>query len=79
MDRNALIFRNDPLPKCEGPKMHPFKDRKSEVKFLSLLSEPDSESRGSGGHGYVFKVSINTKLYALKIVSAHSNTSDGDG
>jgi hypothetical protein len=68
MSKPALVYGNGPLPKCDGSKMHPFKDRKSEIKFLSLLSDPDSDSRGSGGHGYVFKVSIKSKLYALKIV-----------
>ena len=58
-------FPNDrkPLPQYEGPKLHPFRDTKSDVKSVRLLSDVDS-----GGHAHVFEVSIGCKAYALKIL-----------
>lgn len=52
-----------PLPLCDGPKLKPFKfhgDVQS-ITFVELL--------GEGAHSRVFKVEINNKLYALKLVS----------
>ena len=55
---------NKALPRCQGPKLHPFHDRKAVVTFLRLLSEVDSK-----GHAHVFEVSIGSEYYALKVVS----------
>lgn len=53
-----------PLPQSEGPKLHPFRNRKAPIIFVRLLSDTESE-----GHAHVFEVSIGSKQYALKIVS----------
>ena len=58
---------NKALPRCEGPKLNPFHDRKAVVTFLRLLSEVDSK-----GHANVFEVSIGSEYYALKVVSIRS-------
>lgn len=55
--------------------MGPFEYRNAPIKFISRLDESNDEGSESndgaaGAHGYVFKVSINSKLYALKVVSA---------
>jgi Kinetochore Sim4 complex subunit FTA2 len=74
--QTTLIDLNEPLPRCEGPKLRPFKDRKANIKFVSLLSRGDGDSdsdsdSSSGGHGHVFEVIIASRRYALKIVSGH--------
>ena len=40
----------------QGPKLPPFRDTKSDVQFVHLLSDVDSE-----GHAHVFEVSIGYK------------------
>jgi hypothetical protein len=75
--QTSLIDLNEPLPRCDGPKLHPFKDRKANIKFVSLLSQGDGDGdgdsdSGSGGHGHVFEVIIASRRYALKIVSVPS-------
>jgi hypothetical protein len=74
--QTTLIDLNEPLPRCEGPKLHPFKDWKANIKFVSLLSRGDSDSdsdrdSSSGGHGHIFEVIIASRHYVLKIVSGH--------
>lgn len=56
------------LPPCKGPKLRAFKDRHKPIEFLELISDLPEDSDDSGGHGHVFKVRINEKIYALKIV-----------
>lgn len=79
----------DLLPRCDGPKMHPFKHQQSRILYDSLIrgnngtntskssdevasGSDESSSMGdettSGGEGHVFKVKINSKVYALKLV-----------
>ena len=58
---------NKPLPDCEGPKLHPFKDCNAAIEFRRLLSDDDS---GIDGHAHVFEVSIRSNVYALKVVRA---------
>ncbi len=68
----AAVRLDQPLPRCEGPKLSPFKDHKASIEFIKLLSEPDPKERhdeSPGGHGHVFEVLIKSKPYALKIVS----------
>ncbi|KAI1764213.1 kinetochore Sim4 complex subunit Fta2 [Hypoxylon sp. FL1150] len=49
-----------PLPRCDGPKLKPFRfDGPQKIKFLDYL--------GEGSHGHVFKVEIQGKAYALKL------------
>ena len=52
-----------PIPRCEGPKLSPFRDRKAAIEFVRLLSDPELE-----GQAYVFEVLIASKPYALKVV-----------
>ena len=61
----SIANYNEPLPTCEGPKLRPFKHRKAAIEFRCLLSDDES---GSGGHAHVFKVSIRSNVYALKVV-----------
>lgn len=53
------------LPQCEGPKLHPFSNRKVDVQFIRLLSNNEQD-----GHSHVFEVIINSSHYALKVVNA---------
>lgn len=54
----------DLLPRVPGPKLGPFTPTgEAEIKFISYLGSPYSE------HAYVWKVKINGKRYALKMVS----------
>lgn len=50
------------LPNVEGPKLMPFIPDGSpyDLEFLEFI--------GGGEHGYVWKVSINGEVYALKMV-----------
>ncbi|KAH9897185.1 kinetochore Sim4 complex subunit FTA2-domain-containing protein [Xylariomycetidae sp. FL2044] len=49
------------LPSCEGPKLHPFSSEEDEIHI-----EFDCQL-GEGIHSYVWKVSINSQIYALKL------------
>ncbi|KAI1843716.1 hypothetical protein JX265_008458 [Neoarthrinium moseri] len=49
------------LPDLPGPKLHPFNHKGSELKIVFL------ESIDKGGEGVIWKVSIDDKIYALKI------------
>jgi hypothetical protein len=56
-----------PLPNCEGPKLHPFTHSHARIEWLERL---DAERAShSGPEGYVFKVRIESRIYALKVVS----------
>ncbi|TWU74228.1 hypothetical protein ED733_003647 [Metarhizium rileyi] len=49
-----------PLPQCVGPKLKPFDFRgPQKIDFLEFL--------GEGRHGFVFKVTILGRIYALKL------------
>jgi hypothetical protein len=51
-----------PLPQCEGPKLKAFDFHgQQKINFLEYL--------GEGLHGFVFKVKILGRIYALKLVS----------
>ena len=62
-----------PLPQCEGPKLHPFPKDKVDVQFKRLLSNVQGtlDSSDQAGHAYVFEISIGSKTYALKVVRVH--------
>lgn len=62
-----------PLPLCEGPKLQPYHNAMAVVKFRRLLSTSDTEATS-----YVFEVSIDSELFALKMVS-YSVTSPCSG
>jgi Kinetochore Sim4 complex subunit FTA2 len=69
------VYRNQPLPECQGPKLAPFRYRHAPIKFISRLGVSNDEGSESnvallGAHGFVFKVSVKSKFYALKLVSS---------
>ena len=54
----------EPLPLCEGPKLHRFRKLKAGLVTINrLLSEVDSE-----GHAHVFEATIGSATYAIKMV-----------
>ena len=55
---------SNPLPNYEGPRLEPFKHRNAHVQFLDLIN-----AETPGEDGYVFEVEIESKRYALKVVS----------
>lgn len=65
--KSRRVRRLLPLPRCAGPKLHAFEDQKSSIEWLERL-DGDRRSQ-SGAEGCVFKVRIDSRLYALKVVS----------
>ncbi|RYO80982.1 hypothetical protein DL764_009820 [Monosporascus ibericus] len=65
IEANRQLLALEHLPPCDGPKLHAFKHRNARIKWLELLSNPlDAKS---GCQGFVFKVEIKSKIYALKV------------
>ena len=62
--KSSSVQLNGLQPLCDGPKLHPFPNRKAAIHYLRQLGDPDRD-----GQGYVFEVKIARKIYALKIVS----------
>ncbi len=58
----------EPLPLCEGPKLHRFHKPKAAVTFKRLLSDIESE-----GHAHVFEATIDSATYAIKMVGLYSS------
>ena len=58
------------LPPCPGPKLHAFPYQNSPIEWLERLNEELEGLPGGGTDGYVFKVKIESQLYALKVVSS---------
>src|ERR1700733_8829818 len=54
------------LPPCDGPKLQAFKYRNAGIEWLDLLNKIDEWE--TPGQGYVFKVNILSRVYALKVV-----------
>lgn len=52
-------------PRCDGPKLHPFHNRRATIRYTKRLSDPNHD-----GEAHVFQVEIARKAYALKVVSA---------
>lgn len=71
---NQKLLTSNKLPPCKGPKLHAFRDSSSPITFLELLerAEPYEDS---GFQAYVFKVSIKSRIYALKVVIYTINSS----
>lgn len=55
---------NPPLPPCRGPKLHEFKHASSPIKWMRRLDEDRADNEG-----FIFQVEIESKEYALKVVS----------
>jgi Kinetochore Sim4 complex subunit FTA2 len=68
MDRGA-VDKYSLLPTIDGPKLPRFGNVPLRIQYLELLSTSmDSDGNPDAVHGYVFKVIINSKPFALKIV-----------
>ncbi|CEJ92421.1 hypothetical protein VHEMI08075 [[Torrubiella] hemipterigena] len=67
-DRKAQYFRL-PLPPCKGPKLHAFRQDVKPIKWLSRLDSHNytDADRGEVPFTYVFKVEIDSTIYALKV------------
>ncbi|KAF2973418.1 hypothetical protein GQX73_g161 [Xylaria multiplex] len=63
---NCRLLSSLELPECDGPKLKAFPDRGSPITWIEPIN-PRSDQSLSGGQGYVFKVEINSKIYALKV------------
>jgi hypothetical protein len=57
------------LPPCDGPKLHAFAGQNSPIEWLERLDKNREDVSGYSSEGYVFKVKIDSQLYALKVVS----------
>ncbi|KAL9128407.1 MAG: hypothetical protein Q9217_002898 [Psora testacea] len=67
---------DEPLPKCKGPKLHPFQDRTAVIDFVRLISDQGPSDTSEGGHAHVFEVSILSKTYALKMFKFYDDEDD---
>ncbi|KAL8762104.1 MAG: hypothetical protein Q9184_001849 [Pyrenodesmia sp. 2 TL-2023] len=66
----AAIDLKGPQPRCEGPKLRPFQNRKAAIRFIKRLDDPAIE-----GESHVFEVVIARKRYALKIFNLYPGDS----
>ncbi|KAJ2992099.1 hypothetical protein NUW58_g423 [Xylaria curta] len=71
---NQKLLTYNKLPPCKGPKLHAFRDSKAPITFIELLERPGVAT--SSVQGYVFKVSIKSRVYALKVFKFYK-PSDG--
>ncbi|KAI0110367.1 kinetochore Sim4 complex subunit FTA2-domain-containing protein [Nemania sp. FL0031] len=60
---NRKLLAADKLPPCKGPKLRAFENSGAPITFIELLER----SEPSGFQAYVFKVSIKSRIYALKV------------
>ncbi|KAI0110421.1 kinetochore Sim4 complex subunit FTA2-domain-containing protein [Nemania sp. FL0031] len=65
VEENRRLLSAHELPECEGPKLNAFPHRNSPITWIEWINKADSELYG--GEGYVFKVEINLRIYALKV------------
>ncbi|KAI1171532.1 kinetochore Sim4 complex subunit FTA2-domain-containing protein [Nemania sp. FL0916] len=61
-----LLYSASELPQCEGPKLKAFPHRNSPVTWIEWINQT-TDAAPSGGQGYVFKVQIKSRTYALKV------------
>lgn len=54
-----------PQPRCNGPKFHPFSDRRATINVIKRLDDPAVQ-----GQAHVFEVAITGRTYALKVVGS---------
>ncbi|KAI1124134.1 kinetochore Sim4 complex subunit FTA2-domain-containing protein [Nemania abortiva] len=63
---NHRLLSSPELPPCDGPKLRAFRYRNDSIEWLGLVDDrPDPPD--SSRQGYVFKVKIRSKVYALKV------------
>ncbi|TGJ86634.1 hypothetical protein E0Z10_g2103 [Xylaria hypoxylon] len=75
VNANKKLLTSKRLPPCKGPRLHAFRDSKAPITFLELLDRP-GPPQASGFQAYVFKVSIKSRTYALKVFKFYK-PSDG--
>ncbi|KAK3381760.1 kinetochore Sim4 complex subunit FTA2-domain-containing protein [Podospora didyma] len=63
---NRQLLKSKELPPCEGPKIAMFAHSRAPIEWLELLEKSTPESENSS-QGFVFKVEILSKIYALKV------------
>ena len=65
ISKNTLSNKRQPLPRCPGPKLEPFRGTASaDIEFMEFIgNKEDMDSK-------VWQVRIDGTVYALKIVSA---------
>jgi hypothetical protein len=56
------------LPPCDGPKLQEFKHRDARIHWGNCIRGMGEDGEDIGSQAYVFKVEINSKTYALKVV-----------
>ncbi|KAI1263807.1 kinetochore Sim4 complex subunit FTA2-domain-containing protein [Xylariaceae sp. FL1019] len=66
VEENWRLLSAAELPECEGPKLKAFPYRYSPITWLDWINQKSPTSQ-SGGQGYVFKVKIRSRIYALKV------------
>lgn len=67
MARPRAAAQLPPLPICPGPKLAAFQHQNSQIKWIERL-DLDGDDEGTA-QACVYKVEIESKVYALKIVS----------
>ncbi|CAJ2514346.1 Uu.00g024650.m01.CDS01 [Anthostomella pinea] len=65
-NRRRLSSPKLPLPSCEGPRLRAFQYRDKPIEWLGMLDD-SPEVPSSSRQGYVFKVKVNSRIYALKV------------
>ncbi|KAI0485997.1 kinetochore Sim4 complex subunit FTA2-domain-containing protein [Xylaria cf. heliscus] len=65
VEENRRLLSGLELPECEGPKLKAFPHRDSPITWLECISHTNMPLLG--GQGYVFKVEIKSRIYALKV------------
>ncbi|KAI1348658.1 kinetochore Sim4 complex subunit FTA2-domain-containing protein [Xylaria sp. FL0043] len=64
--RNRRLLLSPELPPCDGPKLRAFQYRNDPIEWLGSLEDRPIPP-GSIRQGYVFKVKIQSRIYALKV------------
>ncbi|KAI8949483.1 kinetochore Sim4 complex subunit FTA2-domain-containing protein [Xylaria longipes] len=63
---NRRLLSSSELPPCDGPKLRAFEYRDDPIEWLGLAEDcPDTSN--SNRQGYVFKVRMRSRVYALKV------------
>ncbi|KAI1274739.1 kinetochore Sim4 complex subunit FTA2-domain-containing protein [Xylaria sp. FL0933] len=64
--QNRRLLLSPELPPCDGPKLRAFQSRNDPIEWLGSLEDRPIPP-GSTHQGYVFKVRIRSRIYALKV------------
>ncbi|KAI1734312.1 kinetochore Sim4 complex subunit FTA2-domain-containing protein [Xylaria scruposa] len=62
VEENRRLLSAFELPECEGPKLKAFPYRNSPITWIEWINQTQSTEQG-----YVFKVKINSRIFALKV------------